>query len=275
MKHFRRKMLSIWPSGWLLGLVLVALSCGAPEATDSLRQGLCIAGDGGGDFGCSCTLNTQCNKFDDDTRLVVCDVPNGSSVGACLDCVAKGAGTRPVGCACSATSDCAMGLACNGRTCQPLRERGEYCFRDSDCGSDMKGAMGCLPTKSWCGPLDGGYYCDFHSDCLSGRCLAGLCTPGIAGGPCASDGDCAAPMVCHSIYKECRDKQADGTICGRNIECQNQCNSFSGLCTLGKSGIICTVTGNAEGPDADCQSGLKCTDCDGSFTCRMPGGPCG
>ena len=75
------------------------------------------------------------------------------------------------------------GLVCNGRSCQPLRQRGEYCFRNSDCGSDMHGAMVCLPTKSWCGPLEGDYYCDFNSDCLSGRCLGGLCTPGGIAAP--------------------------------------------------------------------------------------------
>jgi hypothetical protein len=43
---------------------------------------------------------------------------------------------------------------------------------------------------------------------------------------------------------------------------------------LGHSGVICTMA-NPAGPDGDCQSGLSCTDCGGTFTCRTPGGPCG
>jgi hypothetical protein len=280
MAGLRRKIVLIRR----LLLLVIAFSsfpgCGADDFGDGVfghrQQKLCMSGDSGGDFGCGCTLNSQCNQFDDDTRLVVCDVPDGGTVGACTDCVAKAAGMRPVGCACGATADCATGLSCNGRTCQPLRQRGEYCFRDSDCGSDSEGAMRCLGTKSWCGPLDGGNYCDFQSDCLSGKCESGLCTPGVAGGPCATDADCAAPLVCSSIFKECRDKQADGVPCGRSVECQNQCNSFSGLCTDGHSGVICTQTGNADGPDGDCDTGLACTDCGGgAFTCRVLGGPCG
>jgi len=259
--------------------------CGAAEGppllefieapTASLRQGLCNPGDSGGDLGCGCTLNSQCNRFDDDTRLIVCDVPMGKSAGSCIDCLAKPAGARPIGCACTAKSDCATGLACNGRTCQLLRQRGEYCFRDSDCGSDANGSMICLPTKSWCGPLEGGNYCDFNSDCLSGRCVSGLCTPGGAAAPCTSDSDCTAPLLCHAVLGKCLDQQPDGEPCSRNAECKNQCNSFSGSCMLGKNGVICTPTNNPDGPHGDCMPGLECTNCGGSYTCRMPGGPCG
>jgi len=259
-----------------LSAALLGGGCGATDGlpTASLQQGLCTAGDGGGDLGCGCTLNSQCNSFDNDTRLIVCDVPTGGTVGVCLDCTAKGAGMRPVGCACSADGDCSTGLKCNGRTCQPLRQRGEYCIRDTDCGSDMLGSMTCLPTKSWCGPLEGGRYCDFNTDCISGHCTLGYCTPGGGGAFCATDADCASPRVCSSITGLCIDKQADGARCSRTVECVNQCNSFSGICLLGGNGVICTLS-NPDGVDADCTTGYKCTDCGGSYTCRVPGGPCG
>lgn len=261
----------------LLGLgLLLAVGCGATDGlpTASVQEKLCTAGDAGGDLGCGCTLNDQCNNFDNDTRLIVCDVPAGGMTGTCLDCTAKAAGARPVGCACVADSDCSTGLKCNGRTCQPLRVRGEYCVRDTDCGSDMLGSMTCLPTKSWCGPLEGGHYCDFNTDCLSGHCTLGYCTPGGSGAFCSSDTDCASPTVCSKVTGTCIDKQPDGKPCARNAECQNQCNSFSGICLLGGNGVICTL-GNPDGPDADCTTGYVCTDCGGSRTCRVPGGPCG
>lgn len=256
-------------------LLVLWVGCGVQDpgllSVDSRRQGLCMPGDTGGDFGCGCTLNSQCNHFDDDTRLVVCDVPDGAMVGKCVDCVAYPACGRVVGCGCKADGDCGTGLKCNGRTCQPLRARGEYCFHDSDCGSDAMGAMRCLPTKSWCGPLDSDYYCDFNSDCISGKCVGGVCIPGGTSTACRDDMDCKSPLVCSKIYGRCVDKQPDGTPCARNAECQNQCNSFSGVCTLGKNGVICTMSN----PDGDCATGLVCTDCGGTFTCRNPGGPCG
>ncbi len=259
-----------------LGLVGILAGCGSPPeygARMSQQELACLPG-GGGDLGCSCTLNSQCSNFDDDTRLIVCNVASGATSGSCFDCLAAAAGTRPVGCACTSDSDCDSSLKCNGRTCQPLRQRGEYCFHDSDCGSDMSGSMTCLPTKSWCGPLAGGHYCDYNTDCLSGRCYAGLCTPGSRGAPCASDSDCTAPQVCGEIQKICISPQPDGQPCMRNVECINQCNSFSGVCLLGQNGVICTLMNHA-GPNGDCESGLDCTDCGGSYTCRPPGGPCG
>ena len=264
--------------GWLLSLALGfgLLGCGVSEPASTelvpvqqLQQGLCTPMDGGGDLGCGCTLNSQCKGFDDDARLLVCDVPSGATVGKCLDCTA--ATMRPVGCACSTDMECATDTKCNGRTCQKLRERGEYCVRDSDCGSDMLGAMTCLPTKSWCGPLPDDYYCDFGSDCISGVCSLGICTSGELGTVCSSDAGCKDPLICNTVTGYCSDKLADGKPCRRNAECTNQCNSFSGVCTLGASGTICTTANK----DGDCAMGLTCTDCGGSFTCRAPGGPCG
>ena len=113
--------------GWLLSLALGSglLGCGVSEPTSTelvpvqqLQQGLCTPMDGGGDLGCGCTLNSQCTGFDDDARLLVCDVPSGAMVGKCLDCTATT--MRPVGCACSSDTECATDTKCNGRTCQKL-----------------------------------------------------------------------------------------------------------------------------------------------------------
>lgn len=242
---------------------------GAPGEIGRLSQALCQPMNAGGDIGCGCTLNSQCTGFDDDTRLLVCDVASGMSAGTCLDCTAATA--RPVGCACAADTDCATGSVCNGRTCQALRARGEFCVRTSDCGSDIKGALRCLPTKSWCGPLEDEYPCDFNSDCLSGVCTLGICASGATGARCGSDDACAAPLVCSGVTGTCAEKQPDGKPCTRNAECQTRCNSFSGLCSPGLSGTVCTP-GN---PDGDCDPAFECTDCGGAYTCRAPGGPCG
>lgn len=247
---------------WLVG-------CGAdPAEVGMLREAICVAGDKGGDLGCGCTLNEQCTGFDDDTRLLVCNVASGSSVGKCSDCVALPA--KPTGCACTTDTDCATGLACNGRTCQALRKRGEFCVRDTDCGTDATGSMVCLPSKNWCGPLAVGSFCDFNLDCLSGLCSLRKCSTGESGQPCEIDRNCKAGLVCNTASGTCGDKAADGQPCRRNSECQNQCNSFIGTCKLGSAGTVCTESN----PDGDCASGLSCTDCGGGGrTCRV-GGSC-
>jgi hypothetical protein len=269
----QRFLLSPWRLG-LLPLLLLSLiaSCGVgptDPATGRISQPLCSAGgSSGGDIGCGCTLNSQCSGGDNDTRLVICDVADGTSSGSCFDCPSSAA--RPIGCACSSSSDCQSGLACNGRSCQPLRTRGQFCLRDSDCGSDADGAMTCLPTKSWCGPLSASHYCDFNSDCLSGLCRAGLCHSGAVGEDCSKDSDCTAPIVCSTVSSKCVAKQPDGTPCTRNAECQNQCNSFSGVCQKGGAGVLCT----SKNPDGDCASGFDCILCSGISSCRPTASPC-
>jgi hypothetical protein len=179
--------------------------------------------------------------------------------------------SRPVGCFCAANSDCQSPLFCDVSTCQALRVRGEFCLLDDECGTDAMGAMSCLPTKHWCGPLADGTFCDFNSDCISGVCNGqGQCTSGQAGFACTKDADCVSPLVCSLISFTCISPQADGAQCTRNAECINQCNSFSGLCTLGTNGVICTMSN----PDGDCASGYDCTLCGTTYTCRPPGGPC-
>lgn len=250
--------------------VFLGAGCGAPSElgpTGTLVQALCVPGDGGGDLGCTCSENSQCNDYDEDTRTLVCNVTGMATVGKCQDClVATG---RAIGCACTSDAVCATGSKCNGRTCQVLRQRGEYCLRDRDCGSDMSGAMTCLPTKSWCGPLENDYPCDFNSDCLSGKCSAGVCSTGGVGTVCGSDRDCKSPYVCSGISGTCIDKQDDGAACTRNAECKNQCNSFSGRCTLGDDGVRCTTAN----PDGDCMTGYDCVLCGAAYYCKA-GGVC-
>lgn len=258
----------------LCGSVLASSlgGCGASKSSeadiDSLTEAVCVPGDQGGDLGCGCSLNSQCTGFDDETRLLLCDVAGGASLGKCTDCASLS--VRPSGCACSVDADCATGLVCNGRTCQALRKRGEFCVRDSDCGSDASGSMTCLPSKNWCGPLAVGSFCDFNLDCLSGICSVGKCSTGESGQPCAIDRNCKAGLVCNTVAGTCGSKLADGQPCLRNVECQNQCNSFSGTCKLGAVGTVCTT----KNTDGDCASGLGCVDCGGGVnTCRT-GGSC-
>jgi hypothetical protein len=239
------------------------------------RQGLCAPGD----MTCACADNVECIGFDEDTRLIICNVPTGAMTGTCLDCTTVAA--KPVGCACKVDADCGGGAKCNGRTCQTLRARGEFCVRDSDCGSDMVGAMRCLPTKLWCGPLLDGNFCDFDDDCVNGKCNElGLCTSGEAGDDCVDDTGCKPGLLCHSVTYKCilQKSLMDGEPCLRNQECVNQCNSFSGRCLLGSEGEACTTTHNPAGANGDCDQSvmpaLLCTNCGGAFTCRPPGSTC-
>lgn len=222
-------------------------------------------------IGGACTDNSDCDAFDNDTRLIICDVPAGAMAGTCIDCLA--ASPRPVGCTCDTDGDCATGLRCSGgRTCQAPRARGEFCLFDADCGSDMVGAMRCLPTKSYCGPGPDGYFCDFDDDCVSNNCNGlGVCASGAAGDDCVDDTSCKGTTICSFVTYKCVEPQADGANCTRNKECQNQCNSFSGQCQLGSEGVACTTMN----PGGDCSAGLLCTDCGGgAFTCRPMGSNC-
>jgi hypothetical protein len=257
---------SFWGPAALL-VLLTSAGCGAvPEGAagpvGARPQAVPIGG--------ACTDNTQCDAFDEDARLIICDVPAGMMAGTCVDCVA--AATRPVGCACEIDGDCAAGTFCNGRTCQTKRTRGEFCLFDIDCGSDMSGAMRCLPTKSYCGPAVDGFFCDFDDDCLSNNCNdLGVCSSGAMGDDCAKDEDCKGTTICSFVTFKCVEPQADGTNCTRNKECQTRCNSFSGQCQDGTEGVACT----SMNPDGDCAMGLLCTDCGGgAFTCRPMGSNC-
>src|SRR5205085_10646171 len=42
-------------------------------------------------IGGACADNSDCDAFDNDTRLIVCDVPAGMMSGTCVDCLAPGA----------------------------------------------------------------------------------------------------------------------------------------------------------------------------------------
>lgn len=102
-----------WAVFWA-ALAMTSLgACGAGVSDGdvaTLTAAVCVPGDKGGDFGCGCTLNNQCTGFDDETRLLLCDVPSGGSVGKCSDCLSLMA--RPSGCACTVDGDCATGLKC-------------------------------------------------------------------------------------------------------------------------------------------------------------------
>lgn len=271
-----------WRPAWAVALSLVLFAAvsgcsgqdAAAPATGSRKQAVCNAGNAGGDLNCPCTDNPQCTGYDDDTRVVICNVATGATVGACFDC--NVAGARPVGCFCDADADCSAPAKCNGRTCQELRNRGDFCLFDGDCGTDATGAMTCLPTKSFCGPLDNDFFCDFASDCLSGICSSlGVCTAGQGNAGCTKDADCTAPLICSTITGACQNPGVAGDRCTRNAECTGMpCNSFNGVCQVGDEGVQCTTTGNSAGADGDCSAGLLCTNCSGGFNCRPSGSNC-
>lgn len=281
--------------GWHLIGVLAVVSllggagCSASDegSIGSLSQGLickpggnsvgmcqCNPGAAGGDLTCECTDNNQCNWHDFDTRLVICQVPTGGTIGTCVDCLAFAAGTRPEGCACNATTDCAGGLACNGRTCQVPRSRGEFCLFDADCGSDGFGAMTCDKTMHLCGRQLSDFYCNFSDDCLAGGkgCIRGVCASGGEGANCWKDADCSGGTVCSTAQLICMYPLFNGDYCVRNQECQaGVCNSVLYQCGVGDDGTWCS-TANPGGANFDCAPGFTCLDCgDGARQCRPNG----
>jgi hypothetical protein len=175
---------------------------------------------------------------------------------------------RPSGCACTVDGDCATGLKCNGRTCQALRKRGEFCVRDSDCGSDATGSMTCLPSKNWCGPLPIASFCDFNLDCLSGICSLGRCSTGDSGQPC------------HSIATARPDSSAIPSLGPAATSSPTASRAFA-TPSVKTSATALAAPASWAPPersarpitlDGDCATGLSCVDCGGGVkTCRTGG----
>jgi hypothetical protein len=93
-------------------------------------------------------------------------------------------GVLPVGAACTGSDlggRCAPGLYCGPPfsdtgvgTCAPLPIAGADC---SQSGSECMGGAVCLPNQRCGMPLAAGQACDYHEQCQSDNCDAGVCSP--------------------------------------------------------------------------------------------------
>ncbi len=124
----------------------------------------------------------------------------------------------PISCetqACSSTMPCPEGEVCTAGTCTPVT------------------------------PLATGSPCTAGSQCLTGLCASGTCSPGNAGAPCQSGGDCASGS-CQAGTCGPGSAAGAGGACTSNSGCLSG-NCAAGTCQPGGQGTPCNVT-------SDCQS---------------------
>ncbi|MBK8253070.1 MAG: hypothetical protein IPK82_10415 [Polyangiaceae bacterium] len=150
-----------------------------------------------------------------------------------IDCGGSCAATCTTGMNCSANSDCANGLPCvNGVCCtSACTQECKACNRpglEGVCQLKLGSEPGCSgPTT--CGPLAtcslaSGEPCVDSTECASGVCQSGVCSP------CATSSQCSPPNAYACINGMCTPHNLqDGVICYN----EDQCNSGScvdGVC---------------------------------------------
>ncbi|MBX7096140.1 MAG: DUF4382 domain-containing protein [Myxococcaceae bacterium] len=123
------------------------------------------------------------------------------------------------------------------------------------------GSGGMLPEGPGPGGLDpsmpvapkgAGSACTNPSECLSGGCIAGICSLSGPDAPCATNSDCASG-VCAAGEQTCTFSGAGGTgtACSVSTQClSNAC--VNGACDVGNQGAPCRAAG-------DCAMGFSCT----------------
>jgi hypothetical protein len=167
-------------------------------------SGICNFGfcsDGNLGTGAVCSANSACASG-------VCNF------GLCID--AK----LPAGLPCTTDAACRSG-ACVGVCASRCGDA--FCDGLEKCGDSDSG----LECKRDCGRCASGSICLDDADCLSGRCLAGLCVP-VCG-----DGTCEPPVeLCGAVDSglECASdcgRCPDGTVCLTDAVCA------SGACNFG------------------------------------------
>lgn len=209
----------------------------SPTSGDNLR--LCTT---------QCNSDDDCNKFDSEQGLFVCNLT---------------ATPHPV---------CAT----------PNAYRGASCDTDADCVRDKDSK--CMRT----GPTDRQgtclHECDMNAGCLprggiNQTCLpllnpAGadgtllICLPGLFGYPCATDNNCVGGLKCRGADPS---QQFCTALCGKDDDCSNDKWTIGGWCGVSIGAPICIPPQDSGKPCAQnnqCASGVCGADhaCAGSPT---------
>ncbi len=141
-------------------------------------------------------------------------------------------------------------ITCPAQTCnaQTPCPQGQVCSSAGTCTP--------APLASTGGP------CTMGSQCLTGVCTSGVCSPGNAGAPCQAGSDCLSGTC---VEGSC----GSGSAAGAGAACTSDAGCLSGDC----SGGICQPGGQGTpcNTSSDCRSTPTLLLCTGGF-CQPPPG---
>lgn len=250
----------------------------------------------------ACTPNTtRCRA---DNKTVEACAPDGSGYEVVQTCdIGCASGT----CSSSGASVCTPGeKRCNNESIEACTPTGsawaflQFCSAGCDSATKACKAPVCVPFSERCNPVSGAHEicnstgtaltaapCSTSEACVSGRCVATVCTPGqtrcldsttagvcnTAGtdfnpSPCAtneacSGGTCKA-LICSPLSTRCKDA-ATSQVCAPNgtgyidVACQSGSSCQAGVCVPNSSNNSCT-------PDSK-----RCVDALTLATCNSAG----
>ncbi|MBI5546926.1 MAG: hypothetical protein HY901_23840, partial [Deltaproteobacteria bacterium] len=237
-------------------------------------------------FCCDGACTGQCLACDVPAAPGTCSPISGAPHGARPPCAGAGSacegtcdGTEPLACtypgaelACR-SAGCEEGVSSLGATCDGA---GTCPLVTLACAPYHCGVDACLTTCTSSGDCVEGYYCDGQrcrarladgrscddaEQCLSARCVDGVCCDG----PC--DGQCEACDLAGSLG---RCSAVSGEPRGERAQCSGQA-SCQGLCD-GTSRASCTFPGSSrECAPASCLAGIlsEAATCDGQGGCAQ------
>ncbi|MBI5481607.1 MAG: hypothetical protein HY906_22310, partial [Deltaproteobacteria bacterium] len=217
-------------------------------------SGLCVDG-----VCCNDACPRQCEACDVAGSLGTCSPVTGAPHGGRSACASDGS-------ACGGACDGIVAVGCGypGSTTQ---------CRAPSCSGDVATLTASCDGSGSCPPLQ-------TQACAPYSCVGNLC-----GGPCQTDGDCAATEYCSAGL--CIPKLAGGVLCGGNHQCQSgfcvddvccdgQCTGQCEACDVaGSLGTCVAVAGGApHGGRAACAGAGACQGiCTGAArtVCGYPG----
>jgi hypothetical protein len=184
-----------------------------------------------------------------------------------IACVMNSCGPlHSAGDSCNQATDCADGICAydqlaQRQLCATPKAAGELCNQASDCASGFcnydNTAMAsiCVATQKDGDPCPSGQ----GQECVSGKCLAQVCTAVKAGAACTIDNDCAPSLQLFCIDSACTKAPfANGKGCTGDTQCQ------SGACVA----LKCA----AKGAPKDACGGATDAPCDESSFCDVADG---
>lgn len=182
------------------------------------------------------------------------------------------------GASCEDSSQCAEGLKCDGKKCQPVSELGSACSRENACGPWRT----CVASSKYrhCAPKAGeGESCQSTDDCAEGLGCSDTSwtcvTLPAKGEECINRALCAAGLVCDENLSECVTPPGDGDACliGNAACAEGLACDENNVCRPPPStdGEPCAQPGNV------CGAGLACDFTESGSFCherRAVGGNC-
>ncbi len=303
----------IGPDGLIYGVASFIYSpdgrsqpmCGtAPGAYNELYRHLDFIDSVLMEFGSCIPMPETCNGMDDNCDGVVDEgcTALGAACSLNTDCVGGLCATTSAGKICTAACDplrpgvgCSSGFYCSGNGgcdgyCVPgaagTAPHGADCMVDTDCASlycvdPGDGRQRCLdPCRGNAGLCLDGEACAATPGACGGCVSAGLIhDPHGLGEPCAVDGDCRSPMVCHTYggvaecASACSDSSpcADGFVCRDALCIRDRRQGVGGVCidNADCGAATCASEGDRHWCTTECSSA---SDCPSGFDCVAAGG---